>query len=196
MEAWLKSPDIFGVIMVVFFFGGISINLAYVVLWQRSQILFWLVSALIVAGFGYLVVTGSAANIARALWPIAFDEIRGQEFRLQIQCQRATELGIMLIVAPMTPIIVLLALFEFRRSWPATARPRSTILLRRFLAMILFRYPWTKTLFMRTWPKVVLGVVFVVLCVSPVPENLARLVFSEDALKLPDHCRQNRPADA
>jgi hypothetical protein len=54
--------------------------------------------------------------------------------------------------------------------------------------VLVFKY-W------RSWLKILFGVfvfnlLYFLLYVSPIPEKLARLVFSEDTLKVPNHCRQ------
>jgi hypothetical protein len=193
MEASFKNPNVAGVAMFVFFFGINGIWLAGALFWKRSRILFWLASTLVVVGIGYLVATGAAANLARTLWPIPFDEVRGKELIVRHQCQMAWQMGTMLILCLTAPILTLFALFELERHRPRTGGATSTTLVRRFRAMILLRYPSTRTLFMRRWPTVMLSVGLVALLLSPVPESLARLVFSEAFLTGPGHCTQGQP---
>jgi hypothetical protein len=147
--------------MVALFFGGIGIALARYLLWRRSPTLFWLASTLIVVGVGYIVATSAAESIARSLWPIPFDPVKTKEFELRAPCETPRLLGVMLIVGP---VLALLAPVLVSKYWGS----------------------WGKILF----GVCVFNLLYFLLHFSPVPEKLARLVFSEDTLKVPNHCRQ------
>src|SRR5262245_51204474 len=75
----LGIPSSVGVLVFTLLFGGTGIALAHRLLWRRSPSLFWLASTLIVVGIGYVVVTGEAESLARRLWPVAFDPVKGEE---------------------------------------------------------------------------------------------------------------------
>jgi uncharacterized membrane protein HdeD (DUF308 family) len=147
--------------MVALFFGGNGIALVRQLLWRRSPTLFWLASTLIVVGVGYIVATGAAESIARSLWPVPFDAVKTKEFELRAPCVTPRLLGVMLIVGPALAVLAPVLMFKYKR----------------------------------IWLKILFGVCvsllyFFLLYVSPIPEKLARLVFSEDTLKVPYHCSQ------
>jgi hypothetical protein len=147
--------------MVVFLVGGVSLMVAYNLLWRRSLALFWLAVALIATGLVYIVATGTHLNIASFLWPIAFDEVRGPEMTLRLLCEGPRQWMSALILVP-----VMLALspwlfkvvFKEKRTWPALLVSAGITLC------------------------------FVLIYISPIPDKLAPLVLPEDKLKLHSHC--------
>lgn len=158
----MSVPISVGVVMLALFLGGNGIALAHRLLWRRSTTLFWLASTLIVVGVGYIVATGAPESFVRSQVP--FDPVRTKEFVLRAECERPRQLGLSLVVGPVILVSVPLLMFKYfkyRRAWP----------------IILFSACFT--------------LVYVLLYISPTPEKLAPLVFSEDTLKVPDHCRQN-----
>jgi uncharacterized membrane protein HdeD (DUF308 family) len=159
----MNVPSSVGVVVVALFLGLNGIALAHRLLWRRSPALFWLASTLIVVGIGYIVATGSAENVARSLWPVPFDPVKTEEFKLRAPCEAPRLLGISLILSPVLLVVPFLLYKFWRRPWP----------------VILFSACFTLLYFF--------------LYLSPIPEKVARVVFSEDVLKVPDHCRQPNP---
>jgi hypothetical protein len=144
--------------MLAVFLGGNGIAVAHRLLWRRSPTLFWLASMLIVIGVGYIVATGLAESIARSLWPVPFDEVKTQEFKLRAVCQVPRQLGAGVVLGPVVFVLAPLVMFKKMRTWL------------RILSNLLF------------------GVCFILFYISPIPEKVAGLIYPEDALRVPDHC--------
>lgn len=185
-----------GAVIFAFLFGGNGIALAHYFLWRRSQTLFWLASALILIGIGYLVATGAADSIARALWPMPFDATKMKDTAQRVACSEPRLLGFMVIAWLMTPILLSIVALRFRHVWPITQFRHSwpMIVLRRSLATILLTYPWAMFLFRRPWAlflfEIFLGACLLLVFVSPIPETLANLIFSEETLTMSNNCKQ------
>ena len=111
-------------------------------------------------GVGYIVATGAAESIARSLWPVPFDAVKTKEFELRAPCTTPRLLGVMLVVGPLRAVLA----------------P---------VLMIKYKSIWLKILF-----GVCVTLLYFLLHASPIPEKLARLVLSEDTLRVPEHCRQ------
>jgi len=102
--------------MVVFAIGSVGLLGAYHLLWQRSLALFWFAVALIAAALAWIVATDAYLDIARVLWPIAFDEVRGPEIRRRVDCAGPKLWGTGFLLAP---IMLALApwLLKEKRLW-------------------------------------------------------------------------------
>jgi hypothetical protein len=156
-------PVSVGIAMLAVFLGVNGIAVAYALFWRRSRALFWLSSTLVVVGIAYLIFADAAETIVRSSWPIPFDDsARGRELRLLVECQKPRQLGIVLIFAPIVVVLAPVLVFKIRNHWIG----------------ILFAGA--------------LGVLFYLLYPSPIPGALAGLVFSDEVLSGPDHCRPTR----
>jgi len=105
------------IVLVVFLVGGGGVMVAYNLLWRRSFALFCLAIAVVAAGLVWLVTTGAYMNIARFLWPMAFDEVRGPEMKLRISCEGVRPPSTVLILAPIMLALCPWLLKE-KRYWP------------------------------------------------------------------------------
>jgi hypothetical protein len=155
----VNLPISLGVAMLALFLGVNGIWLAGRLFWHRQRSMFWLASSIILAGVAYLILTGLAEDVARGLWPVAFDPTKGKEYMLRAPCERLRGLGFMIIVAPIVLVLVPILLLSYR------SRPRFVS-----LTTVLF------------------GVSAFLLYVSPMSEKLARLILPEDMLRVPSHC--------
>jgi hypothetical protein len=76
----------------------------------------WVAVVLIAIGLVWVVITGSYRDVARFLWPIAFDEVRGPEMIRRTECAAPTMWATGLIVMPV--MLALVAwLYRETRLW-------------------------------------------------------------------------------
>jgi len=152
-------PISLGVAALALLLGVNGVWLAGRLFWHRQRSTFWLASSTILGCVAYLVMTGMAEDIARRLWPVAFDPVKGREIILRDQCEQPRSLGVMVMVAPIAVVIGSVLLLKYRD------RPvlvSITVALFSAFTLLLFA--------------------------SPIPEKLARLALPEHVLRVPSHC--------
>src|SRR5262245_50729702 len=162
-----RDHQVMAAIVVAVMFGVNGVALDRFVLWRRWTALYWLISALIVLVVAYLNGTGASENIAQSLWPREFDPIQRKEFGLRAACETPRMLGLWLIFMPLLLSVLLYKIYRFG------------------LAGALQSH--------RLRDAIVLGVCFVLLYGSPLPESVAPVAFAEPMLQAPSHCTSIRP---
>jgi xanthosine utilization system XapX-like protein len=113
----MNIPPSFEVLGVVLLVGVNGVALARYLLWRRSPALFWLASTLVVVVVGYLILTGATHNIARSLWPLAYDPIKRKEVALLAVCDTPRILGVTLIMLVPT-LMALYYFYKTKCTWP------------------------------------------------------------------------------
>lgn len=126
----ISPASLMGAFLVI----GVGASIAGALLWRNQRPVYWFALALILVGTGYLMATGATEDIARSVWPAAFNP--GQRREIESLWRRDHEkwLGALLLIAPFWAALAWV-------SWRRRAVPLIPAVLLVALQIFLFASP-------------------------------------------------------